>query len=113
ALRNFRLLAEVDQLAIDPIARRPPLLLHQQRPSSERDPGIRRVQPIQFRRRRLNQRRQRNRLLDAHRNIANSKLERVKEWMRPDVPPDFFRVIDAVSLDQKLDVAVILSPAWE
>ena len=36
---------------------------------------------------------------------------RVEEWMRPNVPPDLLRVVDAVGLDQQLDEIFVLAPA--
>src|ERR1700683_1158418 len=69
------------------------------------------MQLIELRHRSLNQRGQRNRLIRAHGNVAHPELNRIKKRMRPDVPPDLLRIIDAVGLDQQLDEVFILAPA--
>src|SRR6185369_16209943 len=66
-------------------------------------------QLIQLRDNRLKQSRNRERVVDARRNITNTKLECRKVWMRPNVPPDLLAVVDTFGLDQQIDVA--LEPA--
>ena len=69
------------------------------------------MQLVKLRHGRLDQRGDRDGLVRAHRNIADAELDGVEEWMRPDVPPDLLRVIDAVGLDQQLDEVLVLAPA--
>ena len=111
ARRNFLLLAEIDQLAVEPIARRPPLVLHDQRAAIETESLVRGVQLVQLGDGGLNQRRQRDGLVHPHGNVAHPEFQRVEEWMRPNVPPDFLGVVDAVGLDQQLDEIFVLAPA--
>ena len=56
---------------------------------------------------------QRDRVVDARLGIADAELERVEKRMEPDVPPDLFRVVDAVGLDQELQIILILGEALE
>ena len=58
----------------------------------------------------LDERGQRNGFIHPHRNIANPEFQGAEEWVRPDIPPDFLRIIDAVGLDQQLDEVVVLAP---
>ena len=50
---------------------------------------------------RLEERGEADRLVDAHRHVADAVLERGEERMRPHVPPDLLRVVDAVRLHQQ------------
>src|SRR5258707_15656152 len=69
------------------------------------------MQLIKLRHGSLNQGSQRDGLIRAHRNVAYPELNRIKEWMRPDVPPDLLCIIDAVGLDQQLNEVFVLAPA--
>ena len=71
------------------------------------------MQLVQLRHGGLDQSGQRNGLVGPHGNIADPELDRIKERMRPDIPPDLLRVIDAVGLDQQLDEIFVFSPAGE
>ena len=51
--------------------------------------------------------------VDPGLGVANPDLERVKKWMKPDVPPDFLRVIDTARLDQQFEKIFILGKALE
>ena len=62
---------------------------------------------------RLNQSRDRERVVHARLCIAHAHLQCVEEWMQPDVPPDFLRVIDATSFDQQFAVIFVLRKAFE
>src|SRR5439155_11795128 len=44
---------------------------------------------------------------------AQPNFERLEKWMEPDVPPDFFRVVDAAGFDQELAVILVLGKALE
>src|SRR5260370_32205038 len=68
------------------------------------------MQLIKLRYRGLNEGPQRDGLIGAHRNVAHPEFDRVKERMRPNVPPDLLRVIDAVGLNQELDEVLVLAP---
>ena len=45
-------------------------------------------------------------LRSAQGNVAGADLDGVEVWVRADVPPDFFCVVDAVGFDQKIDVVL-------
>ena len=70
-------------------------------------------QLVQFRDHSLNQRRDRQGIVHAGLRIAHAYLKRVEKWVQPDVPPDFFSVIDATGFHQKLAVILILRERLE
>ena len=49
-----------------------------------------------------------HRLLGAQGNVAGADFDRVEEGMRPDIPPDFLGVVDAVGAHQQADVVLKL-----
>src|SRR5882724_4390099 len=110
---DFAFFAEVDQLPADAITRGAPLVLHDKGTAILAETLVARVQLVQFDHRRLNQSRQRNRLVKTQRDIADPDLERVKERMRPDVPPDLLRIVDALGADKQVDKVLEITPACE
>src|ERR1700733_11802053 len=64
-------------------------------------------------RRSLNQRGDGDALLRAQRNVADADLDRIEEGMRPNIPPDFFCVVDGLSLDEEIDLALELRVTGE
>src|SRR5947209_2781948 len=62
---------------------------------------------------RLNQRRQCDGLVEAQRNVADAYLERIEEWVRPDVPPDLLGIVDAFSPDEQVDEILEVAPTGE
>ena len=61
----------------------------------------------------LNQRRDRQGVVDPRLGIANPKFQRVENGMQPNVPPDFFRVIDATGFDQQFAVIFVFGQRFE
>src|ERR1700730_2896655 len=111
ARRNFRLLAKINQLAFQPVARGAPLVLHDQGATIESKSLVRRVEFVQLGDCGLDQRRQRNGFVHPHGDVADPELESIEEWMGANVPPDFFGVVDALGLDQQLDEILVFPPA--
>ena len=62
---------------------------------------------------RLHHRGQSDSVVHAGLGVADSKLDRVEERMEPDVPPNLFRVIDAVCRNQELQVIFVLGKTFE
>jgi hypothetical protein len=54
------------------------------------------AQLLQFEDNRLHKRRRRDGVIHARLHVATAELDRVEERMQSDVPPDFFRVVDAI-----------------
>ena len=69
-----------------------------------RKPRLLLAQPVQLDDDRLGQRRQRDRRARRRRHVADAELERAEGRVRPQVPPDLLAVVDAVQLDQHVDV---------
>src|SRR5256886_6080261 len=69
---NLFLFSEINQLAIQTIARRTPLVFHDQSAPIEAESLISGIQLVQLRNRGLDERRQRNSFIHSHRNIANT-----------------------------------------
>src|SRR6266545_3916774 len=95
AKRNFLLLAEVDQLALDAIADGAPLVFEDQGATVAAPPDVLRAQLVELDADRLDQRGDRHGLVHAHRDVADAKLDRLEEGVRADVPPDLLAVVDA------------------
>src|SRR5437762_9127785 len=57
--------------------------------------------------------RNRVRVVHARLRIAHANFERLEKWMESNVPPDFFRVIDAAGFDQELAVIFVLGKTFE
>ena len=68
---------------------------------------------MQFYHHRLDEGSERDRVVDPRLSVADAELERVEERMEPNVPPDLFRVIDAVGIDQDLEVILVLRETLE
>src|ERR1700753_1655050 len=63
--------------------------------------------------RRLNQSGNGDCFLRTHRNITDTHLDGVEEWVWADVPPDLLRVVHAVCLDEQAAELFVLAPAAE
>src|SRR6266478_900042 len=63
---------------------------------------VARIQPVQLHHNRLRQRRNRARFFHFCCHVAHAELQRAKHRMRPHIPPDFLRIIDAVQLHQQI-----------
>ena len=112
--RHFGLLAEVDQLAVEAVARGAPLVLHDQRAAVDAgSSGCARAACRASRWWPGTAPRSRCVSSSAHRDVADAELERREERMRADVPPDLLGVVDAVGLDQQVDEVFVLGPAGE
>ena len=110
---HFRFPAEIDQFSVDAVARRAPAIFIQKTTPVNPESGVLPEQFVKLGDDRLDQRRNRERVVHARLSIAHAHLERVEERMQPDVPPDFFRVIDATGFDQQLAVIVVLRKRFE
>ena len=76
ARRQLLLLAEVDQLAVEPVAHRAPLVLLDQRRGVDAERQVVAPQLPDLRDDRLEDRRDADRLLDARADVADAELER-------------------------------------
>lgn len=102
AFGDFAFLAEVDEHAeMVPVPRRAPLVFHQQGAAVDAPALILGVQAVELDHRRLDERRDRDCLLYAQRDVADPHFERVEHRVRPDVPPDLLGVVDRSSLDEQ------------
>ena len=110
---DFGFAAEIDQFAIDAVARRAPAILIEQTAAINAKGSVLPQQLVQFRDDRLNQRGDREGVVHARLRIAHAKFQRVEKRMQPNVPPDFFGVIDAAGLDQQLAVIFVLRKRFE
>ncbi len=68
---------------------------------------------VELRDNRLEEGGDRHHLFDFRWQVANAELERRKKRMRPHVPPDLLRVVDAARLDEQVDVRVELTDRTE
>src|SRR3954470_15416529 len=91
ALGDLTFFAEVDQLAADAVTRSAPLILHHESAAVHAEALVLRMELVKLYDRRLNQCCETHRFIEAQRNVANTHLESVEEWVRPDVPPDLLR----------------------
>ena len=110
---HFRFAPEIDQLAVQPVARRAPAVLIDHAAAIDAEAQVLLLQFVQPHDDGLDDRRHRDRVVDARLRIADSHFERVEERMEPDVPPDLLRVIDAVGADEELQVILVFGEAFE
>src|SRR4051812_37656433 len=110
AHRHLAPLAEVDQLAVDAPAGGAPLVLFDQRAMIAAEPEIAFAEPIQLDDDRLRERGDGDRRARGGRHVADTELERPESRLRPQIPPDLLAVVDAVQLDELLDVLLVFAP---
>src|SRR4029077_4443082 len=93
---DFSLFAEINQLALNAVASGAPLVLFDQCTAVETIALIALVKPVEFYDDRLCESRDGDCLFDLGGYIKHAELESAKHGVWPDVPPDFFSVVDAV-----------------
>ena len=71
------------------------------------------AQFLQFENNRLHQSRQRDGVVNARLRIANPKFNGVEKRMQPHVPPNLFRIIDAVRGDQQFPIVFVFAKTLE
>ena len=110
---DFGLLAEVDHLAVEAVADGTELVLHEEGAGVLAEVLIRRVEVPELAGGGLDEGGDGDGLGCGEGNVADANLDGVEERMRADVPPDFFGVVDAVGLDEEVDVLLELGVAGE
>src|SRR5207245_7926087 len=106
--RDLRLLAEVDQVAVDAIPNRSPFVLGDQSRHVLAKTEVACAELQQLGADGLHQGGEADRLLEPGRHVAHSELEGWKARVGAEVPPDLLAVVDRAGLDQELDVVLIL-----
>ena len=99
--RPSRISPEIDQLAIEAIAPGPPAVLVDQPARIHSKCDILLAQLVQFDDDSLHQRRQRDGILHAGLRIADAEFDGVEKGMEPNIPPNLFRIVDAIGGDEK------------
>src|SRR5688572_22180253 len=113
AHRHLGALAEVDQLSLEAPAGGPPLVLFDQRPAIQPEALVAGVELVQLDDNRLAQRGDHDRRFRLGGDVADPELEGAELRMRPHVPPDLGRVLDAMEIDQHLHVVLVGAPRLE
>ena len=113
AQRDFLLLAEVDELAVEAVADGAEFVFHQQRPRVLAEVLVRGMEAIEISRGGLDERGDGDGLLGAERDVAGADFDGVEEGMGANVPPDFFGVVDAVGADEQADIVFKFGVARE
>ena len=111
-LRAHRLaLGQVDQLAVEPVPRRQPLVLveHLVRVVAELLAGVEVLGQLLDHR--LDQRRQRERVLDVRLRVHRADLDRAEVRVRPHVVPEPGVVLHHAGVDHEADPALVVRPA--
>src|SRR5688572_28392236 len=111
--RHFGAFAEVDQLAVDPPPRRPPLVLLDERPAVQPESLVPGVELVQLDHDGLAQGGDHHRRFRLGGDVADPEFERAERRMRADVPPDLLGVVDASEVDEQLHVLFVLAPGFE
>ena len=109
----FGAAAEVDQASIEPVAGRAPLVFFDQRARVDAEAQVLLAQAVELHDDRLGKRGQRDGYARRRGHIADAELQRAERRVRPQVPPHFLRVVDAVELDEGLQVVLVLAPRVE
>ena len=100
------LFAKIDQLAFQPVTHGAPFVFLNQRATVKPKAKILVDERIQFCDDCLKQRGDGDRVVNASGDIADAKFQRRKIWMRPDVPPYLFPVIDTAGLNQQIHITL-------
>ena len=103
---DLLLLAEVDELAVEPVAHGAPLVLLDERAGVLAEREVPPVEQVERAHQRLDERGDRHRVVDARRHVADADLHGVEEGVGADVPPDLLRVVDTARPDEEVDVAL-------
>src|SRR6266567_6405329 len=102
--------AKIDDLGIQTIAHRPPLVFFEIFTAKDGYIHVVFMTPGELGDQSLAESCERKSIFNSCRHIANTKFEGIKKWMRPYIPPDFFAVIDALHLNKSLYVLIKIVP---
>src|SRR5262249_5960061 len=109
AHRYFRLLAEVDEAAVDAITHCSPLVLGDQRRHVLSKPEVLLPKLQELGADRLGERGDAHGLLQARRLVAAAELQGGMVWVRAEVPPYLLAVVDGPGADEQLQVVGVLA----
>src|SRR5262245_45841457 len=113
AHRHFDALAEIDQLAVNPPPRGAPLVFLDERAVVAPEAEVPFPQAKELDDDGLRERGDGDRGARSGRHIADAEFQRAEHRMRAQIPPDLLAVVDAVQLDEELDVLLVLGPRVE
>src|SRR6185503_13884791 len=99
AHRHFLLLTEIDHLAVETPTHCAPLVFLNQHAPVKAETEVLFNQHVELRDDRLKQRGDGNRIVNARGDVADSKFKGGEKWMRANIPPNLFAVIDTLRLD--------------
>src|SRR5207237_5521327 len=105
--------AEINQLTVDPPARRPPLVLLDERAGINPEPQVILAHAIHLHHDGLGERGERDRHARRRRHVADAEFERAERRVRPQVPPQLLPVVDATQIDEQLQIFLVLVPGIE
>src|SRR5947209_4374191 len=54
-----------------------------------------------------------NSMFNRPRHIKDAELNSIEKWMRADIPPDFFAIVDTTCFDESLHIGIKISPRGE
>src|SRR4029078_7170629 len=106
-------LAEIDHLAVEPPALRTPLVFVDQRAPVDAKGGVLFEHRVELDDQRLHRRSQRDTLVDASGDVADTEFERAELWVRAHIPPELLAVVDRAGADQQIDIAIELGARYE
>ena len=106
--RDLFLLAQIQQLAVQAVADRAPLVLEDQSPMIDAEAEVTVDEKMKFCDECLKECGDRDRIINASWNVANTKFECWELVMRPDIPPDLGAVLNTVHLYKQINIALIL-----
>src|SRR5450755_4340132 len=98
--RDFAFLAEIDELALDSPPGAAPLVLLDERVAVVAKAEVLRPQLKELGADRLDERGDRDGLVEPHGHVADAEFDGLKERMGPQVPPDLLAVVDRVRRDE-------------
>src|SRR6185312_9434368 len=110
---HFFFLAEVDELALDAVARCAELILHDQCAPVYPIALVGCMKLVQHRHGGLNEGSDGERFVELHGDIADANFQSIEERMRPDIPPNLLAIVDAMRLDQQVYKGLVLGPVGE
>src|SRR6202790_461649 len=110
---HFRFFADIDEFALDAVARGAPFIFFDQRAAVQPEAHVSGVQAVQFDDDRLRERGNGHRFFHFGGHIAHAKLQRSKRGVRPNVPPDFLSSVDAIQLTQRVGEILVSAPGFK
>src|SRR6266481_712541 len=107
---HFGFFAEVDELALDAVARGAPFFFFDERAAIHAIAHVRGVQAMELDDDGLGERGDGHGFFHLRGDVAHAEFEGAERRMRAHVPPDFLTAVDAIELDEQVEEILVGAP---